>query len=508
MTIYIDISQLEKSRANTGIQRVVKEFLQRAVYSKNSHIYKILTFNAKTKKMEVLANNEVRLFSNDISNYKFTKREPINIEEIKPTTTTIFFDIDSAWNAPYKREILYPIIKKNGFFIFNFIHDLIPILLPEYVQKVTIKNYKPFIETTYKYSDVVLFNSTSSKNDFIDYKAVLKIDRDISTKVIGLGSDFLSSNTIVNDTKTKAILEKKYILFVGTLEPRKNHKEVLDAFDLLSEKYPDLNLVFIGIKGWKIDSFIDRIQSHPLKDERLFWLNNIDDDTLYHFYQNAFLVTYLSKYEGFGLPIVESLQHGNITITSKNSSMPEVGLDYADYVEDNNLNQLVETISKYTSDEKLYKKKKQYVKSFKPLSWDKFSELIFQSFDKFEKIQKKQNMSFKEKVKAIPILGWVARWSYNLLRLNNLKHIVFHQKMQIKQQKKESLQQKKELQQQQKQINQQKTKLLQQEKQIKQLQSHIDTEVAKQISFHTDAFAQRLDQFIFDAKIELKTKEN
>ncbi|MEA2019423.1 MAG: glycosyltransferase family 1 protein [Campylobacterota bacterium] len=495
MTVYIDISQLERSRANTGIQRVVKEFLQRAINDDTKATYKILAYNKKIKKMQVLPIQEVKLFCEDITNYKFKKRQTINIETIKPKETTIFFDIDSAWNAPYKRDKLYPIIKKNGFFIFNFIHDLIPILLPKYVQEVTINNYKPFIKTVYAYSDMVLFNSTSSKNDFLEYQKELKLKKNIPTKVVGLGSDFLSSNSIVKDAKIKAVLDKKYLLFVGTLEPRKNHKEVLDAFDILSKKYPDLNLVFIGIKGWKIDDFIERIESHPLKDDRLFWFNKIDDDTLYHFYQNAFIVTYLSKYEGFGLPIVESLQHGKITITSKNSSMPEVGLDYADYIEDGNLEQLVETISLYLNSNDIYDKKIKRIKSFTPLSWDKFSNLIFENNYNFHKRKEKESRSFKDSIKRLPVVGWAARWVYNLLRLNNLKHILFHQQKLIKQQKLE---------------------LSKQQKEIKQLKSYIDKkidddinkklkqEVAKQISFHSDAFTQRLDQFILDTKIQSK----
>jgi len=352
MTIYIDITQLEKSRVNTGIQRVVKEFLQRAINTKNRS-YKILLYKKKNKKMQLLENDEVKLFLQNIQTYQFTKKQTINIETIKPKQTTIFYDIDSGWNAPYKREILYPILKNNGFLIINFLYDMIPILLPKFVQQITIKNFKPYIKTVYKYSDMVICDSISAQTDFLKYKSELNIKRDISTKVTGLGSNFLSIKEKVKDTKIQYILDKKYILFVGTLEPRKNQEDVLDAFDSLSSKYPDLNLVFIGIKGWKIDSLIQKINSHPLKDHRLFWLNSIDDDTLYHFYKNATLVTYLSKYEGFGLPIIESLQHGNITITSKNSSMPEVGLDFADYIEDNDLEKLITTVSLYLDDEKL-----------------------------------------------------------------------------------------------------------------------------------------------------------
>jgi glycosyltransferase involved in cell wall biosynthesis len=495
----MDISQLERSRANTGIQRVVKEFLQRAVNDDSSATYKILAYNKKIKKMQQFSNEEVKLFCDDVSNYKFKSRKTINIETLKPQNISIFFDIDSAWNAPYKREKLYPILKRNGFYIFNFIHDLIPVLLSKYVQEVTIKNYKPFIETVYRYSDVVLFNSTASKNDFLSYKKRFNIQRDITTKVIGLGCDFLSTKIVVEDELLKSVLSKKYILFVGTIEPRKNHEEVLEAYDRLSHKYSDLNLVFIGMKGWKNDEFIQRIENHHLKDERFFWFNNIDDDTLYHFYENAFIVTYLSKYEGYGLPIVEALQHGNVTITSNNSSMPEVGRDYADYVDDGNLDQLVGIIKSYLDDDKKHQSKRDYIKSFKPMSWDLFSQLIFKENNDFYKRKNREGKflinNIKNKIKSIPLIGWFIRFIYNLIRLNNIKHTLFQQQKQIKAQKRQ---------------------IDQQAKDIKKLQSilskeidkRVATQVAKQITFHTDAFSQRLDQYIFDSKIESKKRDD
>lgn len=393
MTIYIDITQLERGRANTGIQRVVKEFLQRAIYSQEDIHYNILIYSDTQNKMELLTNDEVKLFLKDIKNFKFTQKEIIDLTTLNHNSTAVFFDIDSAWNAPYKRETLYPKLKQNGFLICNFIHDLIPVYFPQLVNDLTCKNYTIFIQEVYKYSDMVLFNSTSSHNDFITYKKKSNISRYISTCVVGLGSNFTKFDFIEPDLKVFEILNKKYILFVGTLEPRKNQTELLDAFDEISSQYKDLHLVFIGKKGWKIDTLIHRLNTHPLKNTRVHWLNNIDDNTLSHFYKNAFLVTYLSKYEGYGLPIAESLSYNNITITSKNSSMYEVGRDLADYIEYNSKSELKDIISLYYTNKPLYDAKKEYIKEhLSTISWDTFSNTIFNIFKNFQKsilLQKK-----------------------------------------------------------------------------------------------------------------------
>ncbi|MDD2449900.1 MAG: glycosyltransferase [Sulfurimonas sp.] len=385
MIIYVDITQLEKGRANTGIQRVVKEFLKRTK-STSGIVYKIIIYNEITKNVNLLDNEEVELFLKDTQNYQFKNKTTIDIFTIKPTTLTALLDMDSNWNIELKREKLYPILKENGFKIFNFIYDLIPILLPQYAHEVTANNFESYIKAIFNHSDLVMFDSQSALNDFLKIKKEHDIQRDIPTRAIGLGSDFIKSNTEVVDIKIKNILDKKYILFVGTLEPRKNQETTLDVFTKLSEKYDDLNLVIIGRKGWKIDHLLEKIENHPLKNRRVFWLDNISDDELSHFYQNAFLVTYLSKYEGYGLPIAESLSYANITITSKNSSMYEVGRDFADYVVYDSFNELESLITLYIENQELYRLKKEAIRnSFKTTSWDQFYHSISSIFINYQK---------------------------------------------------------------------------------------------------------------------------
>lgn len=378
MTIYIDITQFERGRANTGVQRVLKNFMSKAFDTYCDIEYKILIYDSSTKKMQLLPLDDVKLFLDDIEGFEFKSKTSIDIEHIKPKDTTLFFDIDAAWNAPYKREVLYPILKNNGFMICNFIYDLIPILLPEFVHNLTIKNFQTFISTLYSYSDMIFFDSNSAQKDFFRLKKLSNKDRYIASRVVGLGSDFSNIKETNKNKEITPILKTKYILFVGTIEPRKNQQELLTAFDSLSDTYPDLNLVFVGKKGWKVDALISKIQSHPLKEKRIFWLNNIDDNALATLYKNAFLVTYLSKYEGYGLPITESLSYGKITIASKNSSMYEAGKDYADYIEYGSKNELKEIISLYLDNKPLRLAKQEYIKAnFTPITWSLFADSIF-----------------------------------------------------------------------------------------------------------------------------------
>ncbi|MEN4045901.1 glycosyltransferase family 4 protein [Sulfurimonas sp. NWX367] len=380
ITLYVDITQFEQTRASTGIQRTLKEFLK-GVLGQNKIKIKIFLWKEREQSVILLDNDEVKHFLENTKNYIFQRAVLYDIFDYDQANKKIFFDIDSAWNMPVKRESLYKKLKEKNFLIFNFIYDLTPILFPQYAYEETKKNFFPYLSAVFRYSDYVFCDSTSAKEDFLQFKQKERFYRDIPVQVVSLGSDFCKKPLSVTPKKYKTLLQSKYILFVGTLEPRKNHEEVLDVFTSLAQTYKELFLVFVGKEGWKVEDLVEKIQQHPLKNKRFFWLQNIDDGTLKHFYRNAFLVTYLSKYEGYGLPVVESLHYGNITIVSKNSSMVEVGREFADYILYENREELGLVLSHYCENTEDYRKRKEYIQhNFKQKTWKSFYNALYKTF--------------------------------------------------------------------------------------------------------------------------------
>lgn len=405
MHIYIDISELHRTRANTGIQRVVKEFLIRLVKNTQQFDYQIIAFNSKKRCFDILPNEDIEAFIKNTIDFKFNTVDTLQIKDIKDKS--ILFDIDSAWNTPLKRTYLYPILKRKECYIFNFIYDLIPIKFPYFSHRNTARNFATYFSAIYKYSDLIFFDSRSTEEDFLKLKKDLHIQKEIATTVIKLGSDFFSPISPIKksvNNQINELLNKKYILFVGTLEPRKQHKLILESFNDLMKKYHDLNLIFIGKKGWMIDDLIIMIENHPQKDKRLFLLSDIDDTRLSEFYKHAFIVTYVSEYEGFGLPIAESLKYNNITITSKNSSMYEVGRNFADYLLYNTKEELSELVSLYYENEELYQQKKSYIKAnFHAYTWDQAYNSIISVLNSFELTIKSLMINHKNKLQFIII---------------------------------------------------------------------------------------------------------
>ena len=116
-------------------------------------------------------------------------------------------------------------------------------------------------------------------------------------------------------------------LMVGTIEPRKGHAVVLDAFDRLWAEGHDDRLLIVGKIGWHVEPLVARLQDHPERGRRLFTIHNADDATLACAFATADAAIMASTVEGFGLPLVEALYHRLPVITADIPVFREIGGD-------------------------------------------------------------------------------------------------------------------------------------------------------------------------------------
>jgi len=129
----------------------------------------------------------------------------------------------------------------------------------------------------------------------------------------------------IESIKHKYKLPKNYILYVGTIEPRKNIDGILDAYEALGENLRrNYGLVLAGGKGWLDDKIQARIASYQKTAGEVHKLGYVPDDDLPALYSGAGVFIYPSFYEGFGMPPLEALACGVPVITADNSSLPEV----------------------------------------------------------------------------------------------------------------------------------------------------------------------------------------
>jgi glycosyltransferase involved in cell wall biosynthesis len=205
-------------------------------------------------------------------------------------------------------------------------------------------------------ADLVIVPSETTKADVVDQ---LQIDPG-RIAVIPWGCDERfqpqEDPTRLALVRRKYRLPGRYVLFVGTLEPRKNLTTLLKAYAMLRAggQDEDAKLVVVGRKGWLYDEVFETVRALALHRDVLF-TDFVDDADLPDLYRGASLFVLPSFYEGFGLPILEAMASGVPVIASNTSSMPEVAGEAALLIDPRNPQAMAEAMAGVLADEQLRK---------------------------------------------------------------------------------------------------------------------------------------------------------
>ena len=227
---------------------------------------------------------------------------------------------------------------------------------------------KIFLPLALVKTSAIVAVSNSTAND------VIRLFPKIKNKVYSIteaADSIFSPRPYNNGIINKYNLPANYILTVGTIEPRKNHLVLLKAYSRLPRDIQNkYGLVIVGKKGWKCEHILKSITVMQQK-YNIKYLNYIENEDLYTLYAMSSLFVYPSIYEGFGLPVLEAMQSGVPVITSKSSSMPEVGGDAVEYIDPHDYSSLSSTISRVLNNQELYNALRvKGIERAKMFSWD------------------------------------------------------------------------------------------------------------------------------------------
>ena len=196
------------------------------------------------------------------------------------------------------------------------VHDLTFFIYPELHTFIKRYYFRFFTKLSCILSDQIICVSESTKND------LLKIIPNIKSKidVVPLAVDIPQYKAL--NIKEKFNINKKYILFIGTLEPRKNIVRLIKAYSKI-EKNNEYQLVIVGKKGWFYDEIFKVVNDLSIS-EKVIFTGFVTIEEKFSLISQSSIFIYPSLYEGFGLPVLEAISLGIPTITSNISSMPEV----------------------------------------------------------------------------------------------------------------------------------------------------------------------------------------
>ncbi len=198
---------------------------------------------------------------------------------------------------------------------------------PECAEARNLAYIRSRIADTVKRADSIVTISEFSKKE-IEHFFPASTGK-VSSIYLGIDQNFSAvGDSAVKSMRKRLGLERPYILAVGTLEPRKNYKFLIDVFEILDA---DVDLVIAGSPGWKYGPILDRIKVSS-KESRIHCLNYVGDGDLAALYSGAELYVMTSLYEGFGFPPLEAMQCGVPVVSSRGGSLEEVLGDAAEIV--------------------------------------------------------------------------------------------------------------------------------------------------------------------------------
>ena len=327
--LFVDISELARHDAATGVQRVTRSILNQLLRCPPEG-FDVETVYGTTAE---LGYRSARAFT-----ARFLGEVVEGDDEVIETIPgDVFLGLDlqhqvTRYQSPYLTGL-----RARGVGVYFVVYDLLPIQFPQFWPSALGTAHHDWLQTLARYDGAICI-SKAVANELIEWRRahVAKPERAYRIGWFHLGADIDNSRPSMGlpedgERVLAQLKSRPTFLSVGTLEPRKSHQVTLDAFDRLWTGGQDVNLVLVGKQGWLVDDLVARLQNHPRRGTHLFWLSGVSDEYLARIYQSADCLVTASVGEGFGLPLIEAAQHARPIIARDLPVFREVAGDCATY---------------------------------------------------------------------------------------------------------------------------------------------------------------------------------
>lgn len=326
--ILIDITEVVRMDARSGIQRVVRNFCAGlhalAAAGESFDIQPVWWTEQGVYEANEFARNRLGL---DIEGAD----DPLRVR-----SNDLLLMLDSSWWIPERFDSLHAEVRAAGGEVVWMVYDLIPILLPDTCDTGMAETFNHWLRHAVATTDGFVCISEATRADlerFIDQVQGFSLRP--WTRSVHLGSDLEQGRAQAPGPETLALVEEldgvPYVLAIGTIEPRKDYATTLAAFERLWVAGVDCAFVIVGKQGWNVDALARKLRDHPQLGRRLFWLQGLEDGDLDHLLARASALVQASISEGFGLPIVEAGSRGMALLLSDIPVFREIAGNAAAY---------------------------------------------------------------------------------------------------------------------------------------------------------------------------------
>jgi glycosyltransferase involved in cell wall biosynthesis len=343
--VLVDITDISQLDAQTGIQRVTRNFCVGLADVGISERHFMVEPFVWTESGIRYARN----FARNRLGMDCTGADDL----VQSYPNDLVFMLDSSWLSPERFDILHRQTWELGGEVIWMVYDLIPIKYPKTCGDGLPAVFRNWLSYAVNAADGFICISDATRLDlesFIDETLPAAARRPWSRSV-HLGSNFtpnaqsmLQPGRMVSDI-LKQIAGRPYFVTLGTLEPRKDQGTAIDAMERLWRTGTDVILVLIGKKGWNVDELVRRIEQHQENGRRLFWLEGATDGDVQCLLKGARALIQTSISEGFGLPLVEAGSQGVPLVLSDIPVFHEVAGEEAVYFPVGKSNSLASAIN-------------------------------------------------------------------------------------------------------------------------------------------------------------------
>lgn len=318
--LYVDITSMTQVDHKTGIQRVVRSICER-----RSH------FLASTfQDVELVASDfpagffPARVDNPDGSAWDADRHNIIGIDR----DDTLLM-LDSSWAFYTVVDDTLKLARLRGVEIYSVMYDLVPLKLPAFCHEGMPPVFRGWFEAALQYSTGFICISKTVADELINFLETIQFPRSMKVGYWHLGGD-ISKVTLGRPDHALGKKAGRHFLSVGTIEPRKGHTVIVEAFDRLWAEGSDDRLTLVGKEGWGVNDFARALENHPEAGRKLNWLNSIGDEELSAVYADCDALITSSYGEGFGLPIIEAQRMGKAVIASDIPVFREVAGEASD----------------------------------------------------------------------------------------------------------------------------------------------------------------------------------
>lgn len=272
-----------------------------------------------------------------------------------------------------KLEAYRSLIESKGVRVLFYCHDVIPLKFRAFVTDKLHGEFQRMIKIFSGDHVTTICNSEATRGDLQRARADMGLAND-APAVVSPGCDIQLRDEEDEAAEPDAVTGP-YILYVSTVEIRKNHRLLLQAWDLMGRdgSFDPPQLVLVGQRGWLADDILEEIDEGRGAASRVALLTGVSDADLARLYKGARFTVYPSLYEGWGIPVAESLYHGKFCISSDRGALPEAGGRFADYLDPEDAVQWARRIRHYLDHpEELRERERRIKDGFVPRRWSDF----------------------------------------------------------------------------------------------------------------------------------------